>query len=120
METIDDNEDVFPQETFIEVQSMSGWMTFTGVITILVAIFAILGAWGSVKGAGFASVSFLSGCFTLYVGYLLFSKASAFRLFAQTKSEEDLKKALRLNKTYFMLSAISLIISILISISNKI
>lgn len=117
-ETLDDSEQSIPAQAIVEIKGMCGWMTFVGVISIIGSILSILSLLGSLNQAG-SGLSILSNGFTLYLGFLLVSKASSFKAFAEMKDEEVLKKALKLNQRYWMLSMISIIISVLITITTK-
>lgn len=117
-ETLDDSEQSIPAAGIVEIKGMCGWMTFVGVMSIIGSIISILSLLGSLNQGG-SGFSILSNCFTLYLGFLLVSKASSFRAFSEMKDEEVLKKALKLNQRYWMLSTISIIISVLITLGTR-
>jgi hypothetical protein len=116
-ETLDETEQVFPEEAVVEISSASRWMMFTGIFII---IFSVIIMMVVMKTPNEASIlSFLGNCFSLYIGFLLIGKAVTFKSFSLSRDTEVLKKALGMNKKYWMLSTISIIVNVVISLTME-
>jgi hypothetical protein len=120
-ETIDESHQSLPEEAIKEIKAMGKWMTFTGVLIIIFTILGILGNLSNFSntGSGIFLISILLNVVSVYLGFMILKKANLFSEYADNHREEKLAEGLRINKMYWMLSTIMLIISFLISFTNK-
>lgn len=117
-ETIDDSQNSLPPEAVIEIKKMGSWMTFAGVMTIIFVILGMLGNLNTLTETGQLTVviSLVMNVASLYLGFMVIKKSGLFSAYADTHDEAKLVEALKVNKTYWMISTLLLIASILISI----
>lgn len=117
-ETIDDSNNSLPPEAIVEIKKMGKWMTFSGVMSIIFVILGMLGNLGTLTQGGQPSVivSLLMNVVSLYLGFMLIKKSGLFTAYADGHDETKLAEALKVNKTYWMISTLLIIASILISI----
>lgn len=118
MDTIDETDSVIPESSYEEIKAMCGWITFAGVVTIVLGLFGTISAWSALKLEGnlFNAISFLVNLCTPYLGYLLMSKASSFKKFVEQRNLSDLKQALSHNKKYFMFSTYMVLLTIVVNL----
>ncbi len=121
LETIDESQQTLPEEAIKEIKTMSKWMTFTGVLIIIFTILGILGNLSnySSSGSGIFLFSILLNIVSVYLGFMILKKSNLFSAYADNHQEEKLAEGLRVNRMYWMLSTIMMIISFLISFTNR-
>jgi magnesium-transporting ATPase (P-type) len=120
-ETIDGSQQSLPEEAIKELKSMSKWMTFTGVLIIIFTILGILGNLSNYSNSGNGAflLSILLNIVSVYLGFMILKKSNLFSEYADNHQEEKLAEGLRINRMYWMLSTIMMIISFLISFTNR-
>jgi len=120
-ETIDESQQTLPAEAIKEIKLMSKWMTFTGVILIIFAILSVLGNLGNYSNTGqpIFLFSILLNGLSIYLGFMVIKKSGHFSAYADTHEDAKLAEALKLNRIFWMISTIMLIVSFLISMANR-
>jgi hypothetical protein len=121
LETIDDSQQTLPGEAIKEIKLMCKWMTFTGVILIIFVILSVLGNLGNYANTGepvFLFSIFLNGL-SLYLGFMVLKTSNHFDSYAENHDDAMLAQALKLNKLYWTISTLMLIVSFIISFASR-
>lgn len=117
METLDEQNSKIPNDAIVEMVAMTKWMTFSGVMMIIISVLFILGFLNNPAPQG--KILMIFCLISVGMSFFLISKSSAFRRYSYTRSEADLVKALKSTQLYWMMSTILMILMIITTFSMQ-
>lgn len=119
METLDEQSNRIPNEAIVEMKSMCKWMTFTGVMGIIIGILFLLSLLSNTSTVPNVGLTIVMQLLSLVLAFLLVTKSASFNKYAAMRNEIDLIKALKSTQIYWMATTILMVINILISLTLR-